>query len=71
MPAVLRALLPGGRVVLRDPTCRLGPDLAALLRAHGFSAVRVRHVGTACMVSAERPIFGFRMFHPASMGARS
>jgi len=58
VPLAMRTLLPGGRIVLRDPTGLLGRDLGVMLRAHGFSAVRVRQSDHGCVVSGERPIFG-------------
>jgi hypothetical protein len=58
LPVALRALLPGGRIVLRDPGCRLARDMSAMLRANGFSAVRVQSSAQGCLVSGERPIFG-------------
>jgi hypothetical protein len=58
VPLAMRALLPGGRIVLRDPTGLLGRDLGVMLRANGFSAVRVLPSDHGCVVSGERPIFG-------------
>ncbi len=58
MPVVMRALLPGGRIALRNPAGLLGAELAAMLRAHGFSGVRVHASADGCVVVGERPIFG-------------
>jgi hypothetical protein len=53
-----RALAPGGHIALRDVTGQLDRPVAALLRVHGFSALRARPTPTGTVISAERPIFG-------------
>ena len=58
-----RALLPCGRIVLRDPNGTLAARMARMLRAAGFSAVRIRpcqaHDGVdGAIVSADWPMFG-------------
>jgi hypothetical protein len=53
-----RVLTPCGRIVLRDRSEKLARTAAALLRLNGFSAIRVRVVAGATLVSAERPFFG-------------
>ena len=58
VPVALRSLLPGGRIVLRDPTCQLARDFADLLRTSGFSKIRVTRGESGCFVTGERPIFG-------------
>jgi hypothetical protein len=53
-----RALLPGGRIVMCDPTGSVSGAITAALGAKGFSAVRVRITDHGHFVHAERPIFG-------------
>jgi len=53
-----RALTQGGHVALRDATSLLRGPIAALLRRHGFSGLRVRATGAGTLIGAERPIFG-------------
>ncbi len=53
-----RALLPCGRIVLRDLSGGLAREIAALLRAAGFVAIRASDDGDGPIITAERPLFG-------------
>lgn len=53
-----RVLEPCGRIVLRDSSETLARHAASLLRNGGFSAIRVRVLPDATLVTAERPFFG-------------
>jgi hypothetical protein len=53
-----RAMIRGGRIVLREAADRLVPTLAAMLRANGFCPVEVWATADGTVLTAERPFFG-------------
>lgn len=53
-----RALIMGGRIVVRETSGGLRQPVVALLRLHGFCAIEARPTTEGTLVTAERPIFG-------------
>jgi hypothetical protein len=53
-----RALLPCGRIVMRDVSGVLERDIAALLRSAGFVGIRTGRDADGAIVSGEWPMFG-------------
>ncbi len=58
MAMAARVLVMGGHIAFGDGTGALGPEIADLLRAHGFCTIRSRDTRAGTVVTAERPMFG-------------
>jgi hypothetical protein len=59
LPAIRRALIPNGRLVVSVAT-PAGHSVRRMLASHGFSSIRVRTIAGRQVFSAELPAFGLR-----------
>jgi hypothetical protein len=59
LPAIRRALIPAGRLVVSVAT-QAGNPIRRMLVSHGFTAIRTRNVGDRQVFSAELPALGLR-----------